>query len=117
MYKPPLTKDTGDLQWRILHGIVAVNALVAVLNPEVSNRCPFCLERETIYHCFAQCPRLVFIFRTLSALLMSVGEVFTKQMFVFGFKYGKKSMKKGQLLNFIFGQAKLAIYLSRKEKK
>ena len=39
-----------------------------------------------------------------------------KQMFIFGFKYGKGCKKKGALLNFLFGQAKLAIYLSRKEK-
>ena len=116
LYKPPLTKNTGDLQWRILHGIVAVNAFVAVLNPEVSNVCPFCTERETIYHCFAQCQRLISLFRTMSALLLLFGEVFTKQMFIFGFKYGKGCKKKGALLNFLFGQAKLAIYLSRKEK-
>ena len=116
LYKPPLTKNTGDLQWRILHGIVAVNALVSVLNPGVSNGCPFCTERETIYHCFAQCSRLVSLFRTLSVLLISVGEAFSKQMFIFGFKYGKKKKKKGRLLNFLIGQAKLAIYLSRKEK-
>lgn len=35
LYKPPLTKNAGDLQWRILHGIVAVNSFVLVLNPSV----------------------------------------------------------------------------------
>ncbi len=27
LYKPPLTKKTGDLQWRVLHGAVAVMLL------------------------------------------------------------------------------------------
>lgn len=32
LYKLKLTKRVGDLQWRILHGIVAVSALVSVIN-------------------------------------------------------------------------------------
>ncbi|KAL7860336.1 hypothetical protein AOLI_G00166850 [Acnodon oligacanthus] len=33
LYKPPLTKRSGDLQWRILHGAVAVNSFVSVISP------------------------------------------------------------------------------------
>ncbi|KAI4888926.1 hypothetical protein NFI96_005927 [Prochilodus magdalenae] len=36
LYKPPLTKRTGDLQWRILHGVLAVSAFVSVINPNTS---------------------------------------------------------------------------------
>ncbi len=36
LYKTLLTKRTGDLQWRILHGAVVVNAFISVLNPEVA---------------------------------------------------------------------------------
>lgn len=32
-YKPPLNKTIGDLQWRILHCIIALNAFIFVLNP------------------------------------------------------------------------------------
>ena len=45
LYKPPITKRVGDLQQRILHGIVAVNVLVSVINPNVSEKCPFCSHR------------------------------------------------------------------------
>ena len=38
------------------------------------------------------------------------------QSFVLGFPYSQKRRAKCQLINFIIGQAKLAIYLSRKNK-
>lgn len=62
IYKPPLTKRVGDLQWRILHGSVAVNAFISIINPNVSEECPFCLQRETVYHCFLDCSRLCSFF-------------------------------------------------------
>ena len=49
LYKPPLTKKVADLQWRILHGIVSVNAFISVLNPEILPQCPFCPQRETVF--------------------------------------------------------------------
>ena len=49
LYKPPLAKRVGDLQWRILHGAVAVNAFVSVINTNVSQECPFCYQRETVF--------------------------------------------------------------------
>lgn len=42
LYKPPLKKRTGDLQWRILHSAFTVNAFISVINPEISRDCPFC---------------------------------------------------------------------------
>ncbi|KAJ4926953.1 hypothetical protein JOQ06_014695 [Pogonophryne albipinna] len=51
-YKPPLNKRSGDLQWRILHGALGVNAFVSKINPTVSSECPFCTHRETITHCY-----------------------------------------------------------------
>ena len=52
LYKPPLNKRAGDLQWRILKGAIAVNTFVTKLDPTVSNECPFCKEPETVFHCF-----------------------------------------------------------------
>jgi len=60
LYKSPLEKSTGDLQWKILHGTVAVNAFVNTINSNVSDECPFCKIRETIFHCFLECSRLRF---------------------------------------------------------
>jgi len=116
LYKPPLEKRVGDLQWRILHGAVAVNAFISVINPNVSNGCPFCKKRETIFHCFMECSRLGYFFDFLKLLFNKLNEVFTVQSFIFGFRYVAKNRIKCQLLNFIIGEAKMAIYLSRKNK-
>ncbi|KAK0143962.1 Transposon TX1 uncharacterized protein [Merluccius polli] len=97
LYKQPLTKRHGDLQWRILHGAVAVNAFICVVNVEVEDRCPFCTERET-------------------SVFTVFTEVFTKEVFICGFKYTRQKKEKSQLLNFVLGQAKMAVYVSRKRR-
>ncbi len=43
-------------------------------------------------------------------------ESFYPETFIFGFKYAQEKRIVFQLLNFIFGQEKLAIYMSRKSK-
>ncbi|KAI4884328.1 hypothetical protein NFI96_003224 [Prochilodus magdalenae] len=116
LYKPPLTKSAGDMQWRVLHGIIAVNAFVSILNPAVSSECPFCSLRETVFHCFTQCSRLDGLFRVLTSLFNAFDERFDLQVFIFGFPYRQKRRKKCQLINFITGQAKMPIYLSRKKR-
>ena len=35
LYKPPLNKRTGDLQWRILQGALAVSFFISKINPTV----------------------------------------------------------------------------------
>lgn len=116
LYKPPLTKRTGDLQWRVLHGAIAVNALQSAINPELSSTCPFCTCRETVFHCFMECSRLAPLFCFLSLLLFSFDIVFSVQGFIFGFFYNQRHRVKCELINFVVGEAKLAIYLSRKNK-
>lgn len=90
LYKPPLTKRVGDLQWRVLHGAVAVNSFVSILNPNVDEKCPFCSLRETVFHCFLDCSRLQFLFTWLKRLFRMYGVVFTKHMFILGFRYQQK---------------------------
>uniref|UniRef100_A0AAV2IV26 Reverse transcriptase domain-containing protein n=1 Tax=Knipowitschia caucasica TaxID=637954 RepID=A0AAV2IV26_KNICA len=82
LYKPPLTKKQGDLQWRLLHGAIAVNAFVCRVNRAVGEGCPFCGERETVFHCF--------------------------------WEYSSRSRRRGRLLSFLVGQAKMAVYVSRR---
>ncbi len=106
----------GVLQWQILHGIVAVNAFISLLNPTVQDCCPFCDQRETIFHCFMHCERLRPLFVLLEIVFANVNEMFTMIVFIFGFKYCKRKKRKGRLLNFILGQAKMAVYISRKYK-
>lgn len=52
LYKSPLHKKTRDLLWRMLHGTIAVNAFVSVINQEVNQ------QRETVFHTFMYCTRL-----------------------------------------------------------
>lgn len=116
LYKPPLTKRMGDLQWRVLHGIVATNSFITVLNPGVRADCPFCLQRETVFHVFMDCLRLSSLLDFLESLLQGFGEHFSKQMFILGFKYCKKNSSKAQLINYIFGNAKMSVYITRRNK-
>jgi len=116
LYKPPIEKRTGDIQWRVLHGAVAVNAFVSLINPNVSSDCPFCKRRETIFHCFLECSRLYEMFCLLDVLFMSFGEIFSSKIWILGPKYSVVQRKKSQLLNFLIGQAKLAVYMTRRNK-
>jgi len=43
-------------------------------------------------------------------------ESFSVQTFILGFKYVQKRRNECQLLNFILGKAKMAIYISRRDK-
>ena len=61
-------------------------------------------------HCF----RLCSLFDVLKNGFMSPSVTFTLQTFILGFKYVKREKSKCQLINFILGQAKMAIYISRK---
>lgn len=42
LYKPPISKRCGDIQWRILHCIIATNSCVSKINQAVLPVCPFC---------------------------------------------------------------------------
>ncbi len=115
LYKPQLTKRAVDLQWQILHGIIAVNAFISVLNPDVSNECPFCFQRETVFHTFVYCSSLQPLFDGLQNLFNCFNENFSVQTFILCFKYVQKRKHECQLLNFILGKAKMAIYICRRD--
>ncbi len=114
LYKPPLTKRVGDLQWRILHGIVAVNAFISIVNPSVDDKCIFCGCRETVFHCYLECIRLMQLFDLLRRVLFKCGEEYTQRTFILGAGYSQKHKIKWQLINFLVGQAKLAILTTRR---
>lgn len=83
---------------------------------EVNDDCPFCLQRETIFHAFVQCARLIPLFVFLEKCFCGFNELFTETVFILGFKYSKKNKYFCQLLNFIIGYAKMAIYITRRDK-
>lgn len=93
-----------------------MNAFVSVLNAGVDQECPFCSSRETVFHAFMHCQRLRPLFAMLLRLFFKFNESFSLEIFIFGFKYVQKYRFKCQLLNFLLGQAKMAIYVSRKRK-
>lgn len=50
LYKPPIDKRVGDLQWRLIHGAIAANRYLVHLSPDTGEGCPFCSQAETVDH-------------------------------------------------------------------
>ena len=115
--KGPPTNKVADLQWRVMHGILAVNSFLSIIAPGHTDRCVFCGERETVFHCYTECARLTPLFTLLKSLFRAAGEEFSVQVFILGFKYRKAAESKCQLLDFILGQAKMAVHVSRRRKE
>lgn len=115
-YKAPLSKRVGDLQWRILHGAIGVNSFVVKFRKDMSELCPFCEEIETVFHMFLECKRLSPLFMLLENVFKKCGVYWSDIAFIFGAGYTKKESSKWNLLNFLIGQAKLSIYVDRKNK-
>lgn len=109
LYKPPTEKRTADLQWRVVHWAIATNKHVAHFDPNVVKECVFCNAEETVDHVFLYCVRLRNIFHTLEDWFRRLGEVFSPANFIFGLKYVAAKKKTMSLINFIVGEAKLAI--------
>ncbi len=63
-----------------------------------------------MFHVFVQC------FRLEPGLFNCFDELFSVETFILGFKYRRDMRFTSQLLNFILGEAKFAIYVSRKNK-
>lgn len=61
LYKRPIEKRVGDLQWRIVHGILATNRHKALLlNVSDDEGSPFCGVSETVFHLFIECQNFGF---------------------------------------------------------
>ena len=116
LYKLPVEKRAADLQWRIVHGAIATNRYRAHIDPELGEGCIFCHEVETLAHLFVQCPRLADLLGVLKRWVQGFGEVFSLDLFIFGPKYTKHKKTVHILLNFLFATAKLAIWLTRRNR-
>ncbi|XP_058880782.1 transcription factor SPT20 homolog [Acipenser ruthenus] len=79
------------------------------------HQCGVLFLEETVFHMFSDCVRLGSLFHFLQGLLQALGVTFNKDIFIFGFPYSFKT-RNSVLMNFILGQAKLAILKSRKNK-
>lgn len=93
LYKPPIEKRSGDLQWRIVHSIIATNRHRAHLDPQVGEGCPFCRTQETVFHLFLSCSRLQPLFVMLEGYCHPFGEIFTPMSFIYGPKYRISKMQ------------------------
>ncbi len=69
-----------------------------------------------IFHVFVQCSRLVPFFDFVKGIFHGFNKYFSERVFILGFKYSQSKKYICQLLNFIIGQAKMAIYVSRRNK-
>lgn len=107
LYKRPIEKRVGDLQWRIVHGIIATNRHKALLNVSDDEGCPFC--GVSVFHLFIECPRLDQILGLMESWSIQFIGSFNQELFIFGPKYSTKNKSKVVLLNFLYGAAKLAI--------
>jgi len=116
-YKSPIEKRTADLQWRIVHSAIATNRYLARVDPTVGKECVFCGQEETLKHLFLDCSRLKGLFQILKSWLRKLGEDIDEKMFVFGPKYVAAERKRISLINFLIGEAKLAIWITRKNKR
>lgn len=116
LYKKPIEKRSGDLQWRISHWILATNRYKVHLNPLQGEECLFCGLPETVFHIFIGCPRLAGIMGVLNNLSHDFGFIFTNSLFIFGPKYNTSNKSRIVLINVLFGMAKMAVWLTRKRK-
>ncbi len=95
------------MQWRLLHGAIAVNAFVSVINPDVDKNCAFCSQREAVFHVFMQCSRPTSLFSVLKNIFNCFNECFSMKKFICGFKYSQSCKYQCQLFNFILRHAKI----------
>ena len=77
--------------------MVAVNAFLAVITSGVSDACPCCPHKETVFHCLSE-------FVLLEKLFQKMGEIFSRHKFICGVKYRSSAKHKCQLANFILRQ-------------
>ncbi len=70
----------------------------------------FCGYRETVFHCYLECIRLMPLFDVLSIVFFKCGEEYTQRKYILGAGNSQKQKIEWQLINFLVGQAKLAIH-------
>lgn len=112
LYKPPISKRCGDIQWRILHGIIASNSFVSKINETVLPECPFCNALDNVFHMFCECVRINPLFEVLEKIITRLGFIFTKSLFILGCGYRRSLQQQCKMASFLIGQAKLVILKS-----
>jgi len=109
LYKSPINKRTSGLQWRIVHGAIALNRHVAHFNPSGGVGCSFCSEVESVFHLCVQCLRLRDLFTLLSSWFSSLYEFFFSfKLFVYGPRYSVQMKRTLVLIHFFIRHCKIS---------
>ena len=116
LYKTPIEKRCADLQWRVVHGAVATNRHVAHIDPSAGSQCEFCQAEESLQHLWLRCPRLAPLFSLLKQWVGGLGLIFADELFIFGPRYSAALRRNICLVNYLVGQAKMSIWLTRRNK-
>ena len=116
LYKSPLPKRSGDRQWRIIHGFIATNRHLAHIDQAQDVGCPFCRVEESVAHLFIKYSHLKGLFLLLKELCERFGVSFDMRVFVLDTGYTVKNKLMWSLINFLLGQAKIAVWLMRRKK-
>ncbi len=78
-------------------GRLQLMLLFQFLNLDVGHECPFCLQRETVFHAFMQCSRLEPLFTVLQNLFCVL-----VRRFLLGFLFVVLNMFRENVLNVNF---------------
>lgn len=101
LYTSPIKNRTGDLQWRILHGVIATTFICFKL--QRLHVCPFCGLSQTV---FTERSRLTGFSSVLSELFNHFNLASSALGFIGGTAYKKAEHTRCQVLNFVIGRAK-----------
>ena len=96
-------KRTADLQWRIVHGVLATNRHAARIDPTVGEGRPFCGIPETLFHVFLQCSWLGSILVLVKNWGLIFLGFFRDSLVIYGPKYSVFKKDKVVILIFLFG--------------
>lgn len=65
LYKLPIEKHSVALQWRVVHGVMAMNEHVEHKDPRTGSHSLFCRTKETLQRRWLGCPRPAGLFSLL----------------------------------------------------
>lgn len=100
--KPSIEKRMTDIEWSIIHGIIARIKYRAHFDSRTREGCPFCSLPET-------CSRLKLFFSLVKNWVRDWGSGYDPQFYLQPQVYFQK-----ETINFIFANAKIAIWNSWK---
>ncbi len=83
-----------------------LNVFIALFNFDGTDCCPFCLQRETLFHAFMYCERSKPLFDMLEMLFNSFNVMFSIKLLICSFKYIRSRRYKSQLINVFVGAFK-----------